>query len=142
VGKLLRMTVSRQRHTAHRMGSVLAWTILSTIAYALPSSAAFAADVINGATVYAQHCTFCHGSNGAGKMPEMPDFTRGDTLMEPDEVLFESVKFGKGVMPGFQGILSDDEIADSIAHVRTLEFSQFEQFDQPLFDDQFDQPLR
>lgn len=62
--------------------------------------------------------------------------------MEPDEVLFESVKFGKGVMPGFQGILSDDEIADSIAHVRTLEFSQFEQFDQPLFDDQFDQPLR
>ena len=91
---------------------------------------AVAADVFNGAKVYEQHCTFCHGADGAGNiMPDMPNFMEGDTLMQPDSVLLEATRSGKGVMPGFRGMLTDDEILDSIAHIRSL---QFNQFNQPL----------
>ncbi|MDX8410835.1 MAG: cytochrome c [Mariprofundaceae bacterium] len=95
---------------------------------------AAAADVFNGATVYAQHCTFCHGADGGeSMMPGMPNFMQGETLMQPDGILMESIRNGKGTMPGFRGILSNEEILDAIAHIRTLQFNQFDQpFDQPL----------
>jgi cytochrome c6 len=95
---------------------------------------AVAADVFNGAKVYAQHCTFCHGTDGGeSMMPGMPNFLEGETLMQPDSILMESIRTGKGTMPGFRGILTDDEILDAIAHIRSLQFNQFDQpFDQPL----------
>jgi hypothetical protein len=40
--------------------------------------------------------------------------------MEPDPVLFQTIRDGKLVMPGFRGVLDDYEILDVIAYLRTF----------------------
>jgi mono/diheme cytochrome c family protein len=79
-----------------------------------------AADTTNGQTIYSQHCTGCHGQDGSGTMPGMPDFARGEALFQPDPRIADAVRSGKGVMPGFQGLLSEDDILDVVAYLRTF----------------------
>ncbi|HEX6829372.1 MAG TPA: cytochrome c [Burkholderiales bacterium] len=79
-----------------------------------------AADIFRGGQLYAQHCAACHGGNGIAVLPGAPSFARQERLMQPDMVLLESVKRGKGPMPGFLPILRDQDILDIIAYVRTL----------------------
>lgn len=78
------------------------------------------ADVFKGETLYRTYCQSCHGSGGRGVMPGTPNFTTGQTLMQSDLSLFRSITDGKQVMPGFQGVLSEYEILDVIAFLRTL----------------------
>jgi len=80
----------------------------------------YAADPLLGGKLYQSHCINCHGANGAGEIPNVPDFSRGENLLQPDNALLETVKSGKGMMPAFRGMFTDDEIRDVIAYVRTL----------------------
>ena len=82
--------------------------------------AAQAADVFNGKKIYLNHCESCHGPRGQGQMAEVPNFTRGQTLMRSDLAIFESVRSGKNAMPAFWGVLEEQEILDVIAYIRTL----------------------
>lgn len=82
---------------------------------------AFAASPSHGAEVFQRFCAGCHGEGGEGAMPGMPNFTRGEGMMQPDRVLADSIRFGKTVMPAFQGLLRDEEIYDVIAYLRTLQ---------------------
>lgn len=84
------------------------------------ATAVFAADTTRGAKIYNQHCVDCHGPSGSGQMPGVPDFTHSDRLFQSDQALAETIKRGKNVMPGFQGILTDEQIFDVIAYLRTL----------------------
>ena len=79
-----------------------------------------AADVFNGKAVYTDYCQGCHGRSGRGEMPGTPNFTRGGTLMQPDLSLYRQVADGKNAMPGFLGVLSEQEILDVISYIRTL----------------------
>jgi cytochrome c6 len=79
-----------------------------------------AADMVRGGQLYAQHCAACHGPTGLAVLPGAPNFANQERLMQPDPVLMNSVKRGRGPMPGFQAILKDQEILDIIAYVRTL----------------------
>lgn len=85
------------------------------------SGAAFAADVNNGNALYQQHCTNCHGDGGMGMMPGVPDFSRGERLFAPDMQLADAIRNGVRVMPAFEGLLSDHEILDVVAYLRTLQ---------------------
>ena len=80
-----------------------------------------AADPSKGAGIYRQYCTDCHGSRGVPNMPGVPDFSRNQNLMQSDLVLVKSISIGKGMMPAFQGRLSEAEIFDVIAYLRTLQ---------------------
>lgn len=82
--------------------------------------APYAADPLQGAKSYQSHCINCHGANGAGEIPNVPDFSRGERLLQPDDTLLETIKAGKGMMPAYRGVFTDDEIRDLIAYVRTL----------------------
>ena len=53
-------------------------------------------------------------------LPEAPNLARGEGLMQPDMMLLVSIKTGKNAMPGFMGILKDQDILDVIAYTRTL----------------------
>jgi cytochrome c6 len=79
-----------------------------------------AADVIRGRELYGQQCAFCHGATGMAVMPGTPDFARGDRLMQPDLLLLNQIRAGRGTMPGFQGILPDRDILSVIAYLRTF----------------------
>lgn len=84
------------------------------------ASAAHGADVIKGAQIYRLHCAACHGQGGVSVLPAAPSFARGERLMQPDAALLASVRAGRAAMPGFFGILSDREILDVVAYLRTF----------------------
>jgi cytochrome c6 len=84
------------------------------------SAAAQAADVPRGAELYREHCAQCHGAGGRPVLPGSPDFSRPGALLKPDLALLDTVRSGKGAMPGYRGQLHDREILDIVAHLRTL----------------------
>jgi cytochrome c6 len=79
-----------------------------------------ATDIFNGQLVYETHCLGCHGVDGMPLVPGTPDFTLGQTLDKPDRPLFEAISFGINLMPGYDGIINNQEILDVIAYIRTL----------------------
>lgn len=81
---------------------------------------AYAADPTSGAQLYARHCVTCHGDRGRPMMPGLPDFARGERLMQSDANLVGAIKNGRGLMPAYRGLLTDDEILDVIAHLRLM----------------------
>lgn len=86
------------------------------------SGVAYAADPGKGSVLYATNCATCHGATGVSVMPGAPSFTFGanQSLLQPDLQLLSSIKSGKNAMPAFRGILSDADILDVIAHLRTF----------------------
>jgi len=91
-------------------------------------------DAAKGATTYATLCSTCHGATGAGDGPAAaalnpkpahhndPEFMATLT----DEILFNAVKGGgpavgkSPLMPAWSATLSDDQIHDVVAFMRTL----------------------
>jgi len=86
----------------------------------LALSVSIAGDPAKGRGIYAARCAGCHGVNGLPQVPEVPNFTMGQGLMKSDREVMGFIKKGKTVMPGFEGVLTDEEILDVIAHIRTL----------------------
>lgn len=79
-----------------------------------------AADLASGSRLYAQHCASCHGASGHPVMPGAPNLTRPQALMRPDAALLLAIRNGRMGMPGFRGLLTDTEILDIVAYMRTL----------------------
>jgi len=94
--------------------------LLAFLLLALGSGASYAADPAKGGGIYATQCATCHGASGNSTMPGIPNFARGEGLMQPDAQLLSSIKAGKNAMPAYRGILSDPDILDAIAYLRTL----------------------
>ena len=95
-------------------------------------------DLALGQKIYAQHCAACHGARlegqpnwqrrlPNGRLPAPPHDESGHTWHHPDEVLFAITKHGmvppyapagyQSDMPGFGGVLSDDEIRAALAYI-------------------------
>jgi len=95
--------------------------LLFVISATVMTNVAGAADLFNGREIYEMYCQTCHGIDGKSMEPGTPDFSSGDTLFRPDSDLFAQIREGKGVMPGYRGMLMDDEIRDVIAYLRSLQ---------------------
>ena len=107
------------------------WAALAPPAPAQPSRPASAHP---GRAVYVKHCATCHGETGGSDGPgaaalpiRPPPFTDGRLLNPlPDDFLYRVVKDGAAAvglapqMPGFGPFLTDREIRDVVAYVRTL----------------------
>lgn len=119
--------------------------LAGAIAYALWDSrqAAVPADdpqqVALGRQVYERHCASCHGARlegqpnwrsrlPTGRMPAPPHDESGHTWHHPDAVLFEVAKNGlkniappdyQSDMPAYAGILTDDQIRDVLAYIKS-----------------------
>ena len=94
--------------------------ILLLLALAGAATPLRAADVNNGRQIYNQHCASCHGPAGLSTMPNAPHVARSGTLLQPDVMLLASIRAGRNAMPGYAGILKDQEILDVIAYMRTF----------------------
>lgn len=95
--------------------------LLLSMGASLFAAEVMAADPRNGAKLYNIHCTNCHGSNGAGAMPGMPDFRRGQSLFKNNAFLVLVLEEGRGIMPAYRGLLTTQEMLDVIAHLRTFQ---------------------
>ncbi|MFZ1083396.1 MAG: cytochrome c [Terracidiphilus sp.] len=79
-----------------------------------------------GADTYKAKCAMCHGADGLaatpmGKSMKILSFKAPEMIKAPDAQLIASTKNGKGKMPAYAGKLTDAQIKDVIAFVRTLQ---------------------
>ncbi len=81
---------------------------------------AVAGNPFKGKPLYERHCAECHADSGSTKMENASNFKQAKGLMVPDAQLLMTIKSGKGMMSGYQGLLKDEEIMDIIAYLRTL----------------------
>ncbi|MEQ8664186.1 MAG: cytochrome c [Rhodospirillales bacterium] len=92
-----------------------------------------------GEQVYAAQCASCHGADlegqpnwqqrkADGRLPAPPHDPTGHTWHHPDQALFALTKFGPAAMvgddyqsdmPGYEGVLSDDEIAAVLEYIKS-----------------------
>lgn len=100
-------------------------------------------DLTNGQSLYAEQCASCHGANLEGQpdwrtpdengvLPAPPHDESGHTWHHDNRLLFDYTRLGgedalaaRGVtgfasgMPGFGEVLTDDEIWDILAYIRS-----------------------
>ena len=84
-------------------------------------------DVLSGRVIFSTICVGCHGIDGKGEgqmkfTPPVADLTSPAIQGKLDARLFKSVHDGKPntAMGAWREALSDDEIWDALAYVRTL----------------------
>jgi cytochrome c6 len=78
-----------------------------------------------GATTYKTKCAVCHGADGKGdtamgKSMKLRDLGSADVQKQTDAELIEITANGKGKMPGYKGKLTDEQIKQVVAYIRTF----------------------
>jgi mono/diheme cytochrome c family protein len=79
-----------------------------------------------GADTYKAKCAMCHGADGLaatpmGKTMKILSFKDPAMLKASDAQFFASTKNGKNKMPSYNGKLTDQQIKEVIAFIRTLQ---------------------
>ncbi len=79
-----------------------------------------------GADTYKAKCAMCHGADGQaatsmGKSMKILSIKNPAMVHAPDARLIASTTNGKGKMPAYKGKLTDAQIRNVIAYMRTLE---------------------
>lgn len=84
-------------------------------------------DTVSGREIYVNTCIRCHGIDGKGAMgmqltPPPADLTSEAVQSRLDATLFKRIHDGKAntAMGAWKHSLSDDEIWDVLAYIRTL----------------------
>jgi len=95
------------------------------VALALVSSATLAMAQSGGDTFKAK-CAMCHGADGTantpvGKSMKIASFKSPEMIKLSNAAMIASTKDGKGKMPAFAGKLTDSQIKDVVAYIRTLQ---------------------
>lgn len=83
---------------------------------------------VDGAKVYADRCALCHGATGHGDGPASAaldpkprNHTDGSYMNgRTDAELLDVIRNGKGAMPAWKEVLSEQEIDAVLKHVRSL----------------------
>lgn len=82
---------------------------------ALAASDSLTREQAHGHQIVTRNCLLCHTPGSGEYVPLNKDAANGD-----DEVLREVIKDGLVLMPGWKYTLSDRDIDDVIAYIRTI----------------------
>ena len=79
-----------------------------------------------GADTYKAKCAMCHGADGLAATPmaknlKILSFKDAAMVKAPEAQFIASTTNGKGKMPAYKGKLTDAQIKDVVAYVRTLQ---------------------
>ncbi len=80
----------------------------------------------SGADTYKAKCAMCHAADGSGSTPagkamKAVPFSAPDLIKASDADLIAATKNGKGKMPAYSGKLTDPQIKEVVAYIRTLQ---------------------
>ncbi len=103
-----------------QLGRIAVFTLLA-VSLAIP-----AMGQQNGEAAYKAKCAMCHGADGlgatpAGKAMKVRSLKSDEDVKATDAELFKDTKEGVGKMQGYAGKLTDDQIHDVVAYIRTLQ---------------------
>ena len=94
---------------------------LGALVLGLTTSTASSAD--SSADLFKAKCAMCHGENGAGK-GKVPALSSAEVQQKSDAdfktALEKGVKNDKGMMPGYGGKLTPEQIDELVKYVRSL----------------------
>jgi mono/diheme cytochrome c family protein len=71
-----------------------------------------------GSEIYRRNCATCHGLHGYGYEGIFPPLRDNPNVAGPHVNTIMPVVFGRGAMPGFAGLLDDDELALVVSYIR------------------------
>ncbi len=79
-----------------------------------------------GEATYKAKCAMCHGADGTastpvGKSMKLRSLKSPEDVKATDDELFRQTKDGVGKMQGYAGKLTDAQIKDVVAYIRTLQ---------------------
>ena len=106
----------------------IAMIALAAFAAAQPPASKGSADL--GKKIFTAKCTTCHGRDGKGVAsmaklfkvdPEKMNWTSSVNQGKTDAELKTTITNGNGKMPSFKGKLSDGDMANVIAFIRSLQ---------------------
>jgi mono/diheme cytochrome c family protein len=121
-------TVMKRAHVLAAVLAALMFPLAQTAMAAGAGDAAGKADASAGAQVFNQTCVACHGADGKGIMPGMPDFTAPHGVLSlPTTVLEERITdgFSDGKAPmamppkGNNDSLTQADVRNVIAYLRS-----------------------
>lgn len=103
-------------------------TTTSTPETTTPPAGGTTTAAATGAEIYSQRCALCHGAEGkgdgpasAGLNPKPRNHTDGSYMNHrTEEELLGVIREGKGAMPAWKAVLTEEEIQKVLKHVRTL----------------------
>ena len=80
----------------------------------------------SGADTFKAKCAMCHGADGlaatpAGKAMQVPPFNSPALVKATTADLIAATTNGKGKMPAYTGKLTEAQIKDVVAYIRTLQ---------------------
>jgi cytochrome c6 len=95
----------------------------ATLLFFVASGLSFAQ---TGADTYKSKCAMCHGADGmgntpAGKSTKVVPFNAPELVAASDDDLIAATTNGKAKMPAYKGKLTDAQIKDVVAYIRTLQ---------------------
>ena len=95
-----------------------------TLAASFLAASAFAQQA--GEATYKAKCAMCHGADGIGNTPvgksmKVRSFKSPEDVKATDAELFKQTKDGVGKMPAYAGKLTDAQIQDLVAYIRSLQ---------------------
>jgi mono/diheme cytochrome c family protein len=79
----------------------------------------------DGRQIFVANCTGCHGKNADGNTPagrtwHVPDLHSQGVQTLADQQLLEIMRYGKGKMPAWGGLLSQIDLDHVLAYIRSL----------------------
>ena len=99
--------------------------IVAVAVLCLAGSVVRAQDKANGEKVYKAKCASCHGPDGkgetaAGKVTKARDICSAEVKKETDAAWTDIIVKGKNKMPSYDKKVTDAEVKDVIAYMRSL----------------------
>ena len=82
-----------------------------------------------GKELFAQHCASCHGAFGEGDGPAAAQLTpkpanlREMADQHPDGDFFWKIAQGRGAMPAWKGVLTEEQIWHLVNYIKSLPYT-------------------
>lgn len=121
---------SSMRHARWmRMGVLMGIGMAGGVWWVSQHSSSAAQDLGKGKAIYEQLCLTCHGPRGKGDgptgkvlIPPATDLTSAASKKKSDADLLKIIRDGKPptAMPAWKGQLSEQDIRDVLAYIRSL----------------------